>query len=105
MMLGLSRGDFGLVLFIFLLVWGAGRLPPLAERIAASWAARRARTSGRGRGTLAGGVMPDHDGGPRRHPSATLFVSDPTVEAEGMTRALRGSGYSVVDVPLSMLVA
>jgi Sec-independent protein translocase protein TatA len=48
-MLGLSRGEFGLVLFIFLLVWGAGRLPPLAERIAASWAARRVRTSGRGR--------------------------------------------------------
>jgi CheY-like chemotaxis protein len=49
--------------------------------------------------------MPEHDGGPRRDPSATLFVSDPTVEAEGMTRALRSSGYSVVDVPLSMLVA
>jgi CheY-like chemotaxis protein len=49
--------------------------------------------------------MPEHDGGPRRDPSATLFVSDPTVEAEGMTRALRSGGYSVVDVPLSMLVA
>lgn len=49
--------------------------------------------------------MPEHDGGPRRDPSATLFVSDPTVEAEGMARALRSSGYNVVDVPLSMLVA
>lgn len=48
-MLGLSRGEFGLVLFIFVLVWGAGRLPLVAEGIAASWAARRARTSGRGR--------------------------------------------------------
>jgi Sec-independent protein translocase protein TatA len=51
-MLGLSRGEFGLVLFIFVLVWGAGKLPPLAERIGVSlstWAARRARTSGRGR--------------------------------------------------------
>ncbi len=48
-MMGLSRGEFGLVLFIFLLVWGAGRLPPIAEAVAASWAARRARTSSRGR--------------------------------------------------------
>ena len=48
-MLGLSRGELGLVLFIFVLVWGAGKLPLLAERIAASWAARRGRISGRGR--------------------------------------------------------
>jgi CheY-like chemotaxis protein len=40
-------------------------------------------------------------GGPR----ATLFVSDPTAEAEQVARALRSSGYTVVDVPLSMLVA
>jgi CheY-like chemotaxis protein len=40
-------------------------------------------------------------GGPR----ATLFVSDPTAEAEQVARALRASGYAVVDVPLSMLVA
>src|SRR5271166_1462506 len=40
-------------------------------------------------------------GGPRE----TLFVSDPTAEAEQVARALRASGYTVVDVPLSMLVA
>jgi Sec-independent protein translocase protein TatA len=48
-MFGLSRAEFGLVLFIFVLVWGAGLLPPLAERIAVSWAARRGRASGQGR--------------------------------------------------------
>ena len=37
--------------------------------------------------------------------SATLFVSDPTAEAEQVARALRSSGYIVVDVPLAMLVA
>jgi hypothetical protein len=37
--------------------------------------------------------------------SPTLFVSDPTAEAEQVARALRSSGYVVVDVPLAMLVA
>jgi hypothetical protein len=37
--------------------------------------------------------------------NATLFVSDPTAEAEQVARALRSSGYTVVDVPLAMLVA
>jgi hypothetical protein len=36
---------------------------------------------------------------------ATVFVSDPTAEAERIAQALRGAGYVVVDVPLSMLVA
>ncbi|HEY8089514.1 MAG TPA: J domain-containing protein [Polyangiaceae bacterium] len=36
---------------------------------------------------------------------ATVFVSDPTAEAERVAQALRGAGYIVVDVPLSMLVA
>lgn len=35
----------------------------------------------------------------------TVFVSDPTAEAERIAQALRGAGYAVVDVPLSMLVA
>src|SRR5271166_5894356 len=35
----------------------------------------------------------------------TVFVSDPTAEAERIAQALRGAGYVVVDVPLSMLVA
>src|ERR1700722_13636991 len=35
----------------------------------------------------------------------TVFVSDPSAEAERIAQALRGSGYLVVDVPLSMLVA
>jgi hypothetical protein len=34
-----------------------------------------------------------------------VFVSDPTAEAERVARALRARGYTVVDVPLSMLVA
>jgi hypothetical protein len=35
----------------------------------------------------------------------TVFVSDPTAEAERAAQALRVGGYGVVDVPLSMLVA
>jgi hypothetical protein len=35
----------------------------------------------------------------------TVFVSDPSAEAERIAQALRGAGYVVVDVPLSMLVA
>jgi hypothetical protein len=34
-----------------------------------------------------------------------VFVSDPSAEAERIAQALRGEGYVVVDVPLSMLVA
>jgi hypothetical protein len=44
------------------------------------------------------------DGGRGAHP-VTVFVSDPTAEAERMAQALRGAGYTVVDVPLSMLIA
>ncbi|HEY3821890.1 MAG TPA: hypothetical protein VGL81_32210 [Polyangiaceae bacterium] len=40
-----------------------------------------------------------------RGPVATVFVSDPTAEAERVSQALRAAGYVVVDVPLSMLVA
>jgi CheY-like chemotaxis protein len=36
---------------------------------------------------------------------ATVFVSDASVEAERIAQSLRGAGYTVVDVPLSMLVA
>jgi hypothetical protein len=36
---------------------------------------------------------------------ATVFVTDPTAEAERVAQSLRGAGYAVVDVPLSMLVA
>ena len=35
----------------------------------------------------------------------TVFVSDPSAEAERMSQALRGAGYVVIDVPLSMLIA
>jgi hypothetical protein len=34
-----------------------------------------------------------------------VFVSDPSADAERVARALRTDGYTVVDVPLSMLVA
>jgi hypothetical protein len=34
-----------------------------------------------------------------------VFVSDPSAEAERVARALRSGGYTVIDVPLSMLVA
>ena len=35
----------------------------------------------------------------------TIFISDPSVEAERITQALRLAEFHVVDVPLSMLVA
>ncbi|MFO0679066.1 MAG: DnaJ domain-containing protein [Polyangiaceae bacterium] len=40
-----------------------------------------------------------------RQAAATVFVSDASVEAERISQTLRTSGYIVVDVPLSMLVA
>ena len=52
---------------------------------------------------MAGGARLDDRG--QRGTVATVFVSDPTAEAERIAQALRGAGYIVVDVPLSMLVA
>ena len=52
---------------------------------------------------MAGGGRLDDSG--LRGPVATVFVSDPTAEAERVSQALRAAGYTVVDVPLSMLVA
>lgn len=52
---------------------------------------------------LAGG--PRLDEGGARGQVTTVFVSDPTAEAERVAHALRVGGYLVVDVPLSMLVA
>ncbi len=49
-----------------------------------------------------GGRLEDHGAPP---PLTTVFVSDPTAEAERIAQALRGAGYVVVDVPLSMLIA
>src|SRR6185436_8957307 len=34
-----------------------------------------------------------------------IFVSDPSAEADRLSTALRGRGYTVIDVPLSLLVA
>ncbi len=36
---------------------------------------------------------------------ATIFVADPSAEAERVAQLLRGAGYLVIDVPTSMLVA
>jgi Sec-independent protein translocase protein TatA len=33
-MLGMTRGEMGLVLFVFLLVWSAGIVPRIGERLA-----------------------------------------------------------------------
>jgi hypothetical protein len=52
---------------------------------------------------LAGGARLDEGGA--RGQVTTVFVSDPTAEAERVAQALRVAGYAVVDVPLSMLVA
>jgi hypothetical protein len=61
------------------------------------------------RGAIATGgrrlVRARFDDDAARGPVATVFVSDPTAEAERVAQALRLGGYAVVDVPLSMLVA
>ncbi|WP_394833937.1 J domain-containing protein [Pendulispora rubella] len=51
-----------------------------------------------------GSVRPQDAEKPRVS-KATVFVSDPSVEAERISQALRNDGYMVVDVPLAMLVA
>lgn len=48
---------------------------------------------------------PFSDGGSPYGAEATIFVSDPSVEAERVSELLRASGYTVIDVPLAMLVA
>jgi hypothetical protein len=52
---------------------------------------------------LSEGVRLDDPG--TRGPAGTVFVSDPTAEAERVAQALRAHGHTVVDVPQSMLVA
>ena len=47
----------------------------------------------------------DDEAGARPPAPVTVFVSDPSAEAERVAQALRAEGYVVVDVPLSMLVA
>lgn len=47
---------------------------------------------------------PEEDAGRGGSP-VTVFVSDPSAEAERLAQGLRSAGYAVVDVPLSMLVA
>src|SRR5689334_18677689 len=42
---------------------------------------------------------------PARGPKTTIFVSDPSAEAEQIAASLRSHGYQVVDVPLGMMVA
>lgn len=47
---------------------------------------------------------PDADQAPSAA-KATIFVSDPSAEAERIAQALRANAYAVVDVPMSLLVA
>ena len=42
---------------------------------------------------------------PESSEKTTVFISDPSVEAERITQALRSADFHVVDVPLAMLVA
>jgi Sec-independent protein translocase protein TatA len=45
-MFALTRGEFLLAAFIFALVWGAGALPRLGQRLGARLAAQRDRNGG-----------------------------------------------------------
>jgi len=49
--------------------------------------------------------MSEHPPPPSSLEKTTVFVSDPSVEAERITQALRTAEFHVVDVPLAMLVA
>jgi Sec-independent protein translocase protein TatA len=44
-MLGMTRGEIGLVLFVFFLVWGAQIVPRLGERISV-WVAEKKKRAG-----------------------------------------------------------
>jgi hypothetical protein len=39
----MTRGELGLVLFLFALIWGAGLLPRLGERLGERWGSKRDR--------------------------------------------------------------
>ncbi len=45
-MFAVSRGEVVLVVFIFALVWGAGLLPRIGERLGARFSANRQRDGG-----------------------------------------------------------
>ncbi len=49
--------------------------------------------------------MTEDEAKPSTGEKTTVFISDPSVEAERITQALRGAEFHVVDVPLAMLVA
>jgi len=54
---------------------------------------------------MTGGNDDGHNDESTRGAPVTVFVSDPSAEAERIAQALRSAGYVVVDVPLSMLIA
>jgi hypothetical protein len=41
MLLGMTRGELGLVLFVFAFVWVAGRVPKIGERVGVWLSAKR----------------------------------------------------------------
>jgi Sec-independent protein translocase protein TatA len=45
-MFALSRGELAMVVFLFVLVWGAGLLPGLGERLGARMGAKRGPRDG-----------------------------------------------------------
>jgi hypothetical protein len=49
--------------------------------------------------------MKDDAQQPSSHGKTTVFISDPSVEAERIAQSLRAAEFHVVDVPLAMLVA
>lgn len=53
-MFALTGGELAMVSFLFALVWGAGLLPRLGERLG-EWLLERGGTSGAGRGKSDGG--------------------------------------------------
>jgi CheY-like chemotaxis protein len=84
---GLSSSEWIMVGVIFLIVFAAPKVGPLGEFLASRRASKQL--------VREGPVMPEQP---------TLFVTDPTAEVAQISLALQARGYSVVDVPLSMLL-
>ena len=98
-MFGLTRGEIVLIAFVFALIYGAGLLPRLSAWISRRVAPGPEADEKKGDSRRGGGTVE----GSSRTP--TVFVSDASAEAVRISDMLRTAGYSVVDVPLSMLIS
>jgi hypothetical protein len=77
---------------------------PKAPETATLDAGAKAHAEGDAGASAASGAVVGSEPASPDEEGPTLFVSDPSAEAERIAERLRAAGYLVVDVPLSMLV-